>query len=558
MRWATVAEGQRVSLGAGLLAGWARGVRRALGLTLLCAPALGWAQGAWFAGERPAPVAHEAVALLVAADSHGLRPADYGAAAMQAAVQVAVQGPPLGPAQAARLSAALEAALLRYLRHLNAGRVAPSQVHQRFPLPEPSLFDAEAVLRDALAAGRLALAVQAAAPALPLYALLREQLSHYRALAAEPVWALRLPPLPAPAPRGTPTRLQPGQAWAGVEALAQRLRLWGDLPAAEAASWLPAPAVAGAASSPQVVPMYETPLVQAVQAFQRRHGLADDGVIGRATWLALQVGPAQRVRQIELTLERLRWTPLLQGSRMVVINVPEFVLRAYEVRDGQVQVRLAMRVIVGRSGSSRTPLFSELMRRVEFSPYWNVPASIARQELVPQLRRNPEVFTAQGYEFVTGSGRVHTTLSPTLLEAVLAGQARIRQRPGPKNALGDVKFVFPNHDAIYLHHTPSVDLFARDRRDFSHGCIRVQDPVALAGFVLARQPGWDEARIRAAMGAGAMSQQALDEPLPVLIAYGTALVVQGRPHFFNDVYGYDEVLDSALRQLRLPALPSPV
>jgi murein L,D-transpeptidase YcbB/YkuD len=197
------------------------------------------------------------------------------------------------------------------------------------------------------------------------------------------------------------------------------------------------------------------------------------------------------------------------------------------------------------------------MRYIEFQPYWNVPPSIARGEVVPRLRRDPGYFDREGFEFVTAQGRVVETLTPGMLDAVLAGNARIRQRPGPRNALGDIKFVFPNHENIYLHHTPSVHLFERDRRDFSHGCIRVEDPVALARFVLARQPDWPEERIRAAMAAGSLSQLSLDEPLPVLIAYGTALVTQGQVRFFDDVYGYDAVLDRALRQRRLPPLPSP-
>ena len=535
-RWVTGADGRRA----------ARSL--AAQLCLLAWPLLAWGQGGWLEGARPAPVAHQAVALLEAAASHGLTPEDYGAGALRAAVAAAEQGPPASPVQAAQLASALDAAWLRYLQHLYAGRIDPRLAHQRVPLPEPARFDAASALHEALASGRLDMAVAAAAPRLPQYEALRRALARYRELAGQPAWGQRLPALPPAAVRGRTAVLEPGQAWAGLEALALRLRLLGDL--------LPEAGAARAAQPPQAA-VYEGALVDAVKAFQRRHGLVDDGVIGRATWQALQVAPAQRVQQIELSLERLRWTPLLQGPRMIVINVPEFVLRAYEVQDGRIQAKLAMKVIVGRARASRTPLFSEPMRRIEFSPYWNVPASIARQELVPQLRRSPGVFSALGYEFVTGRGDVVTTLRPELLDAVLAGSARIRQRPGAKNALGEIKFVFPNNDAIYLHHTPAVDLFQRDRRDFSHGCIRLEDPLALARFVLARQTDWPEERIRAAMAAGSMSQLVLDEPLPVLITYGTALVVQGQVHFFDDIYGYDAVLDRALRQQRLPPLPSP-
>lgn len=257
--------------------------------------------------------------------------------------------------------------------------------------------------------------------------------------------------------------------------------------------------------------------------------------------------PAARARQIALTMERLRWTPLELGARMIVVNIPEFVLRAYEWRDGRITVQRTMKVIVGRAFDTRTPVFDEPMRSIEFSPYWNIPPSIARAETVPRLRRDPGYWEREGFEFVTGDGRVETALSASGLDAVLAGQWRIRQRPGPRNALGDIKFVLPNRDNIYLHHTPSVGLFERARRDFSHGCIRVEQPQALATFVLADMPEWTETRIREAMERGKSSTLRLREPVPVLLAYATALVKGGRPVFFDDIYGLDRVLDAALR-----------
>jgi len=177
-----------------------------------------------------------------------------------------------------------------------------------------------------------------------------------------------------------------------------------------------------------------------------------------------------------------------------------------------------------------------------------VPPSIARNELVPRLRRDPGYFDREGFEFVAAGGAADAALSAARLDAVLAGELRIRQRPGPKNALGDIKFVFPNRDNIYLHHTPSVRLFERERRDFSHGCIRVEQPLALARFVLQGMPEWTEERIRQAMDKGQSAALRLAEPVPVLIAYGTTLVIDGRIHFFEDLYGLDRLLDAALRQ----------
>jgi len=286
--------------------------------------------------------------------------------------------------------------------------------------------------------------------------------------------------------------------------------------------------------------------VKAVMAFQARHGLNADGVIGRNTYAQLNVPPAARIRQIELTLERLRWTPLMLGQRMIVVNVPEFVLRAYDTRNGGAQI--SMNVVVGKALDTRTPLFAEDMRFIEFSPYWNIPPSVARAETIPALRRDPGYFTRQGLEFVSPDGKVIPVSSKASLDAVMEGRLRIRQRPGPDNALGDIKFVFPNNDNIYLHHTPAVQLFQRDRRDFSHGCIRVEAPVALARFVLQDQPEWTEERIVAAMKSGKSSTLRLKRTVPVLIAYATAMVRgDGKVYFFNDIYGNDALLDQALK-----------
>jgi murein L,D-transpeptidase YcbB/YkuD len=495
----------------------------------------------WFDGPRPSARAHQALALLAAAASHGLDPRDYGEPALRATLAQAVQGAVPDATTRESIERKLTAAMQRYLSDLQHGRVDPRRIHHDFTPPRRDAFDAAAVLRDALRDDHLADAVRESAPRLAQYEQLRMALARLRALSDHDAWSLPLPALP-PDARGRLRKLEPGQSWTGAARLAQRLAALGDL--AE-------PATVG--------PMYDGALVDAVRGFQRRHGLADDGVIGRDTLAALQVPPAARARQVELTLERLRWTPLMQAPRMVVINIPEFVLRAYEVRDGRIEVQQTMKVIVGKAAQTRTPLFDEDMRFIEFSPYWNVPYSIARGEIVPRLRRDPGYWSAEGFEFADGSGLALPGLSAARLDAVLAGQLRIRQRPGPRNALGDIKFVFPNREHIYLHHTPSVRLFERERRDFSHGCIRVEHPAALAGFVLQGMPQWNEARVREAMQSGKSFTLRLAEPVPVLIAYATALVRDGRMHFFDDLYGLDRLLDAALRehsrQLNRPERP---
>ncbi len=500
-------------------------------LWLSSATATAAAVGPWFEGGQPTADAVHAAQVLAAAAAHGLDPADYAASALQSRLAAAARDP-VAEAEQRELASALGAGLQRYLADLQRGRIDPRQLYPDFNVARPPAGDAPGLLDAALAARRLPQALRDAAPRVPMYEALRQQLAHYRQLAAHPAWNAKLPPLPA-------RKLVAGQAYAGAAAVAQRLEALGDLASGHAA--------------PQRI---DAVLVDALQSFQERHGLAPDGVLGAATLRELEVTPAARVRQIELAMERLRWTPLLQGPRMIAVNIPEFVLRAYDVSDNHIEVRLTMKVIVGKALRTRTPLLAEAMRSIEFSPYWNVPPSIARGETVPRLRRDPAYLEREGFEFVTPSGQVVTTVSQTALDAVLRGGWRIRQRPGPQNALGGIKFVLPNDANIYLHDTPARGLFERERRDFSHGCIRLEAPVALAQFVLRDEPAWTAQRIRAAMDAQVASSVRLKEAVPVLIAYSTVVARAGTVYFYRDLYGDDAVLDRALRQraARLPPL----
>ncbi|TNF63525.1 MAG: murein L,D-transpeptidase [Burkholderiales bacterium] len=493
---------------------------------------------AWFDAGRPIGGAQQAIVLLRAAPSHGLDPSDYGTDALEKSLwQVARQVGSPDAETVSRLDRALTDAMVRYLEDLHHGRVNPRQLGVRFRPSRRDAFDARAVLREALAAGDLGQAVDRAVPPLQQYEQLRQALQRYQGLQGHAAWQQPLPALPSAGP-GRPGRLEPGARHAGLHLLAWRLETLGDLPSAATQRYRGNDAV------------YDDELVAAVRRFQRRHGLTVDGVPGRRTWAQLAVPPEERVVQIGLALERLRWTPLLQSRRMVVVNIPEFVLRAYEQTGQGVRVITEMRIIAGRAARHSTPLFDEDMRFIEFSPYWNVPRSIAAEETVPRLRRDPGYLDRLGFEIVERDGTVRRSVSDELLADVLAGRALLRQRPGPENALGDIKFVFPNRDSIFLHHTPSVGLFQRDQRDFSHGCIRVEDPVALARFVMQEMPGWTEERIVGAMRQGESQTVRLNEPLPVVIAYVTTLVKNGEIHFFDDIYGHDRVLRDALKARR--------
>jgi murein L,D-transpeptidase YcbB/YkuD len=271
-------------------------------------------------------------------------------------------------------------------------------------------------------------------------------------------------------------------------------------------------------------------------------------VIGPATQEALRVPLAWRVRQVELALERLRWLPPLRG-RALAVNVPAFHLFGFDSAGVVGGSQIDMRVVVGRALDTRTPMLLEEMKYVEFRPYWNVPRSIVVKEILPQLRRQPDYLRRNRMELVGPRGAVlGDEVTADVLRRLARGELRIRQRPGPDNALGTLKFVFPNSSDIYLHATPAAQLFSRSRRDFSHGCIRVQDPEGLAAWVLRDEPGWTRDSIRAAMSGTRTFRMPLTRPLPVAVVYTTvAAWPDGRASFYEDIYGHDRALDRALR-----------
>jgi L,D-transpeptidase YcbB len=351
---------------------------------------------------------------------------------------------------------------------------------------------------------------------MPHYPLLKQALGRYQALAADP-GLTRLPPLPA-------RSVKPGDAYAGSEALRRLLVTVGDMP--ESAPH-PAPGVLDEA------------LAQGLRNFQRRHGLAVDGVLGRATWAALVTPLTHRVRQIEHTLQRWEGLPANPGPHTLFINIPQFRLIGLRTPQDTEAQMLRMDVVVGRNEDRlRTPTMVTELTDVIFHPYWDVPASILRKELLPLIRKDATYLAANHLEIVAAGSVVPADAAG--VDLLAAGKARLRQRPGADNALGRVKFVLSNDMSIYLHDTPATALFARARRAFSHGCVRVSDPAALAQFALQDVATWSPARIEAAMGGEATLRVHLPSPIRVYFVYGTALALEdGEVRFYDDVYGLD-------------------
>jgi murein L,D-transpeptidase YcbB/YkuD len=476
---------------------------------------------------QPTQKLQGAVTVLSKASDDGLDPADY----YQDLIARLTRGPK--PASStvqdlSRLDVAVSAGILRYLRDVHMGRVDPRTIGFRLDAPRDR-HDFAALLRSAIAERRVTQLAVDLRPPLAQYHLLRDMLPRYRMLAADPTLL---------ALRSISHAIHPGELYGDVDALRQALIALGDMPA-EAPVRQPG--------------RYEGAAVDGVKRFQVRHGLESDGVLGKSTIAALRVPLTWRARQIELALERLRWLPHLGDQRLIALNIPMFRLWAWDMIPPSGLPLFGMDVIVGRALSTQTPVFAEEMREVIFRPYWNVPRSILQHEVLPKIERDPEYLRREDMEIVRGAGdnAPRVEVSADALAGLRRGDLRVRQRPGQKNALGLVKFVFPNNENVYMHGTPAQALFAKSRRDFSHGCVRVAYPIALAKWVLQDRPEWTRDRILSATMGTQTLHVKLPRPIQVILFYTTAAVMpeDGTIRFAEDIYRHDARLDRALDTL---------
>lgn len=482
----------------------------------------------WLRGTRPTQAASALIARLAAADSLGLDPADYDAAWLEHESRTLLgRGRPSAEALA-RFDVGLSVAVVRFVSALHRGRLSPSVVHAQLFIPRSFLAVEMAVdsLRDARRQQSILERLQ---PRLHHYQLLKNGLARYRALARD----TSLVPLPA-----LPRALKPDMPCRAASRLRHLLEATGDLGYA-------------APGDPAADTLYAADLVEAVKRFQVRQGLKPDGVIGPATAAQLNRPFAGRVRQIALSLERFRWLPPSFAEPPIIVNIPGFRLYAFGGANDAEDRMLAMDVVVGGAFEKNTPVFAADLKYLIFRPYWEVPVSIMRDELGPKALRDPDYLEGERMVIVSAESEGAAQLPANRRNLERIGKdLRIRQLPGPENALGLLKFILPNAHNVYLHDTPSKGLFASERRDFSHGCVRLGDPVALAAHVLRDQPQWTVERIRAAMTDGDDNRRVnLTRPIPVCIVYATAVASEdGNVYFYPDIYELDDELDRLLRK----------
>ena len=425
---------------------------------------------------------------------------------------------------------------MRYLQDLHSGRVSPQHFNFEIDAQSKRLDLPTFLMQEAIGTEDVPKLLRSVEPDAEEYRKLEEVLPKY--LQAENAATHALPMVES--------AVAPGQAYAGEKALEQRLAAEGDgeEPVEDAGTHF-----TGAASD-------------AVKSYQARHGLTVDGKLTPATIRSLNVPLSLRVRQIDDSLERWRWLPEPYLHPRLMVNLPEFVVRGYSPEHER---EFTMRVVSGQmKDEHRTPVFAHMMKYLVFRPYWNVPVDIAKKELVPHMEASPGYLETKNYETTNRAGKV---LAGSSANDVAHGRVLVREKPGPGNSLGLVKFMFPNQYDIYLHSTPAMSLFQRSRRDFSHGCVRLQHADDMAVWVLRGQETkdheeWDLDHVHDAMNDedGNNKTIGLKTQLPIVIFYVTANIGDdGKLDFFDDVYDYDAEMDAVLAKgPPYPTKPEPV
>lgn len=483
----------------------------------------------WLGEGRPQKNRDDVLAVLGNASADGLNPANYDAEPLHRYVQQATSLPQTAIKELASYDLAISISLLRFIDHLHSGQVDPRELDYPTQFGSKPAIDAPAVLMQHREQQNLAELPLAVAPKIRQYQQLKRALATYRkqtTTGPRPLLSFEKP-------------LTPGNRHPQLPELRQRLHELGELAEAELAS-------IGKSET-----RYDDMTVAAVTRLQQEQGLIADGIIGRQTAEVLNQSPVEKIAKIELAMERLRWLPEMPSGRLIIVNIPAFELWAFTSLEDQNP--LNMKVIVGKADNNQTPMLWEEMEYLEFNPYWNIPRSIMTKEILPKMLGNYNFLASEDIELIDRSAGNDSEYLDNVIDNIKHGKIRGRQRPGKKNPLGKVKFIFPNHADVYLHDTPSKRAFNKDRRDLSHGCVRVEDAVKLAEFVLDDHEGWDTQAIEEAMASPKNHRVTLRHPIPVLFFYTTAMVDQdNKPRFYPDIYDQDMLLRNALNKISSP------
>jgi murein L,D-transpeptidase YcbB/YkuD len=484
----------------------------------------------WFKDHQPVKRAEDLQAIIAKAEEEGLNPKDYQVKDFdklfgelnQARSDTAKRN-----ALEQQIDVALTGVYMKWANDYYRGIANPRDTKSTSWQVKPNKIKLNKALATFLGDRKSRYNYYEFAPLHPEYDQLKKALATYRAQERAGGW----PTLP------TSLNLKPGQSSPAVAALRKRLL---DSAGGEAAASLPADSARHGAVPAAYI--YDPEVVAAVKLFQKDAGLKPTGIVGGETLKQLNVPIGTRIDQLILNMERWRWLPKKFEPNYLLVNIPEFTLHVIE---GDKEA-FTMPVIVGKV-LHETPVFSDKVEYVVLAPYWNVPFSIIDKELRGKLAANPNYLDRLDMEVVKGYGRKATVIDPNTVDWANVTQASfkytLRRRPGPKNDLGDVKFIFPNSNDIYLHDTPHDELFSQSNRSFSHGCVRVAEPIKLATYLLRDRPEWDKQTILDTIATRREKYVTLKEKLPVYLVYFTAWAdAAGHPHFRDDIYGLDKKL----------------
>ena len=482
-------------------------------------------QPAWVGDQGPLPTVESLRRAISQATGEGLRAEDYHwrkiVAILEELKENREKGKPRNLRRLVDLDLLLTDAFLIYGSHLLGGFVNPETIHPEWNATRREK-DLVEVLQLALDGSQIEKTLKDLLPSHTGYSKLREALLTYRKLAKKADWS-KIPAGPA---------LKEGKYDERVTLLKIKLLASGDMEKELETD----------------EKFFDDILDEAVRRFQKRHGLDIDGIVGPVTLAALNVPLSERVRQIELSLERWRWLPESLGERYLLVNIANFELEVVENNN----LIMNMRAVVGRSYRS-TPVFSDRVSYLVLSPYWHVPPSIASKDMLPLIQKEPDYFDKQGIKVFIGWGAEAKELDSKSIDWSKVTSKnfpyRLRQDPGAKNALGQVKFMFPNKFNVYLHDTPARELFQKAARGFSSGCIRIEKPIELSEYLLKGDPKWGRENVLGAIAKGIEQTVSLLMPIPIYLLYWTAWVDDdGQVHFREDIYGRDALLDQALQE----------